>query len=100
MKEIKTPKWDKPISEFSTVATYDKNKSMPLPPKPAVGMTAYAKLHDVLVKIKVQKIVNENDIEGEIININSESETINDLSVNNSVFVKYGYYSLNQDIQT
>ena len=98
MKILKTPKWDKPISEFNITGTHDGNKSIPLPPEVAVGMTAYAKLNDVLVEIKVQKIVNEKGIEGEIININSESETINELSVNNSVFVKYGYYSLNQDI--
>lgn len=99
MKKLKIPNWDKPISDISTTATYDINKPIPQLTEIAEGMTAYAKYHGILMEIKIQKIVNEKDIEGTITKINTTSETINNLSLSDYVLVQYGYYGLGQDIK-
>lgn len=86
MNEIKKPKWDKPVTH-PAAGTYGKGTIIPPSSYIDVGMTAYAKHQSVEVVIKINKVINKYDTEGIIIKINSKTETVDDLSVGDYVFI-------------
>ncbi len=99
MSNVKNPNWDKIIAPIIT-RNYDPKNTMPLINHVTPNMTAFAKLNNVTVRVCVQKVLSGNNIEGQIIQIDSAKETIKDLSKGDIVYIPQGLYHLSQDIKT
>ena len=95
MSNVKKPNWDK----FPSPGTFNQDE-IPDPNNVAQGMTASLRLNGITVHVRIKTVLAGNNIEGQITKIDSEAETIEDLSVGDAVYIPQGFYGLTQTVKT
>lgn len=90
MSEIKKPKLDKPRHGTATSGSYGTDTIISLPDHFEVGMAAYVRHQSIEVKTKVTKSLNNSRAEAVIIEINSKTKTVGDLSVGDCILINLG----------